>query len=93
MKVNFYTIVSMISVDATKVHPVLRSTRRMRKCAGWLEMRLARQGEEKSAIVAAIRKLEKQEELKHEVETNAACSEANQDENGRSERRGLGRSC
>jgi hypothetical protein len=54
MKVNFYTIVSMISVAAAKVHPVLCSTRRMRKCAGWWEMRLARQGEEKSAIVAEI---------------------------------------
>jgi hypothetical protein len=54
MKVNFYTIVSMFSVDAAKVQPVLRSARRMRKCAGWWEMRLARQGEEKLAIVAEI---------------------------------------
>jgi len=45
MKVNFYNIVSMISVDAAKVQPVLRSTRRMRKCVGWWEMPLARQGE------------------------------------------------
>jgi len=56
MKVNSYSIVSMISVDAAKVQLVLRSTRRMRKCAGWWEMRLARQGEEKSAIVAEIDK-------------------------------------
>jgi hypothetical protein len=34
MKVNFYTIVSMISVDAAKVQPVLRSARRMRKLPG-----------------------------------------------------------
>ena len=54
IKVNFYTIVSMISVDAAKVQPLLRGTRRMRKCAGWWKMRLARQGEEKSAIVAEI---------------------------------------
>ena len=64
MKVNSYNIGSMISVDAAKVQPGLRSTRRMRKCAGWWEMRLARQGDEKVGDRRRNRKLEKQKELR-----------------------------